>query len=198
MDPTSSAVAPEQAAPERATFWRRLGAYVIDTLVTVVLAAVGSRPLSGLFPHAVEQMLAMQMDKMSHAPNAAVAARMGSFAEMGVRFGIAAGLIMGVYMLIEGLYGRALGKLILGLRIATAEGRAAPVGQLLLRMLVKYAGAVVQLLWLFTGVVALSKVSQILGFVVLGGCLIALWPRRQALHDLVAKTAVYHASDVRD
>src|SRR5690348_16477413 len=152
MDPTLSAVAPEKAAPERATFWRRLGAYVIDVLCTIVLGAILSRPLSGLFPHAVEQMMATQMEKMSHSGNAAVAAKMGSFAEMGVRFGIAVGLITAVYMLVEGLYGPALGKLILGLRIASADGRAAPVGQLLQRMLVKFSGTVVQLLWLFTGV----------------------------------------------
>jgi uncharacterized RDD family membrane protein YckC len=198
MDPTASVAAPQAAAPERATFWRRLGAFLIDVLVALVPAALAARPLSGLFPHAVEQMLAAQMSRMSQSANPAMLAKVSSFAEMSVRFAIASAVIGAVYMLIEGLYGRAVGKLILGLRIAAPDGRAAPIGKLLLRMLIKYAGTVVQVAALFTGVAALSRVSQIVGLVVLGGCLLALWPRRQALHDLVAQTAVYHASDVRD
>jgi uncharacterized RDD family membrane protein YckC len=197
MDPTMSAVPSQAAAPERVTFWRRLGAFLIDMLVTLVLGAIGARPLSGLFPHAVEQMLATQMARMSSG-NPAVAVKMGPVMETFVRFSISAALVTAVYMLIEGLYGRALGKVILGIRIAGTDGRAAPIGKLLLRMLVKFSGTVVQVAGIVTGVVALSRVSQIVGLLVLGGCLLALWPKRQALHDLAAQTAVYHASDVRD
>src|SRR3954453_3782611 len=143
MDPTASVAAPLAAAPERATFWRRLGAFLIDTLVMLVPAAIGSRALSGLFPHAVEQLLAAQMSKMSPSGSPEMIAKMGSFAEMSVRFAIASALVGAVYMLIEGLYGRAVGKLILGLRIAAPDGRATPIGRLLLRMLIKFAGTIV-------------------------------------------------------
>jgi uncharacterized RDD family membrane protein YckC len=174
---------------ERVGFGSRLGAYVIDLVVIWGLAAVTSRALSGLFPHAVEMTLASRP-----VPPGSPAA--GPMMEMFVRWAIAGTVVTTAYFLLEGLLGRALGKLILGLRIAGDNARRAPVTRLLARGVVKTAGAWVKLLALSTGVTALSRGGDVVGLIILGGCLLALWPRRQALHDLIARTAVFHASDV--
>ena len=113
-----------------------------------------------------------------------------------IRVTIAITVMAFVYFLLEAVLGRAVGKLILGLRIAGEDARPASVPRLLLRTLIKTAASGIKLLALGTGAMALNRVGNLVGVVVVGGCLLVLWPRRQALHDLAARTAVFHASDV--
>jgi uncharacterized RDD family membrane protein YckC len=184
-------LAGQPAPAERVGFGPRLGAYLIDAVVTLGIAAVTARPLSGLFPHALDMVRTR-----AAITDPRMAERVGAFAETAARVAIAATIVTVVYFLAEGLLGRALGKLILGLRIAGVDGRPAPVGALLARMVVKNSGNWLKLVSLVTGVAVLDRGANLVGVVILGGCFLALWPRRQALHDLAAKTAVYHASDV--
>jgi uncharacterized RDD family membrane protein YckC len=192
MDPT--AAPPDPAAAERVGFGSRLGAYLIDHVVIWGLGALLARPVSSLFPHAVAAALAAAKEKAAKDPR--MAAQMSAFGETMARMTIAVILISAVYFLAEALWGRALGKLILGLRIATDDGRRATPGRLVVRMLVKNGGSVLKLVAMTTGATILSRGGDVLSVVVTAGCLLALWPRRQALHDLAANTAVYHGSDV--
>jgi uncharacterized RDD family membrane protein YckC len=193
MDPTTAPTDPAAAA-ERVGFGSRLGAYLIDHVVIWGLAALLARPLSSLFPHAVAAALAAATEKAAKDPR--MSAQMGAFGETMARMTIAAILVSAVYFLAEALWGRAIGKLLLGLRIATDDGKGATLGRLLVRMLVKNGGAVLKLVAMTTGATILSRGGDVLSVVVTGGCLLALWPRRQALHDLAANTAVFHGSDV--
>ena len=74
----------------------------------------------------------------------------------------------------EGLLGRALGKAILGLRIAATNARRAPLTSLLTRAAVKTANAWVNLLALATGIAALSSVARVLSAVLVLGCCLSL------------------------
>ncbi len=106
----------------------------------------------------------------------------------------------------EGLAGQSLGKKLLRIRINSADGSVARPTQLFLRVAVKYSPVLV--LILPTAVFALrfglrafrimrSPVVLVLaalaGLVVMAGCFLMLGPRRQALHDLFAKTTVHKA-----
>jgi uncharacterized RDD family membrane protein YckC len=190
MNPAAAAEAP--APPERSSFWRRLAAFVIDLVVVWVVAAAAMGPLSGLFPDALTDVLSQQRP----SPNPAVAEKMRAFLEVLARINVSATVVTPVYLLFEAMWGRALGKLILGMRIAGTDARPAPLGRLLARTAVKGSGNVLELLSFITGIHLLSRGANLVGLVVLGGCFMALWPRRQALHDLAGGTTVYPASDV--
>ena len=188
MEPTSAAAASSPSA-ERVGFGPRLGAYLIDQVVIWVVAALAARPLSGPFSRGVAQM-------MARGASASVSPTASHMIETVARVAIAGSVVSLAYFGIEGLSGRVLGKLVLGLRIARADARRAPLGSLLGRAGIKTGAAWMKLIALGTGSAGLSRASTVLGLVLVGGCLLALWPRRQALHDLVARTAVFHASDV--
>jgi|tagenome__1003787_1003787.scaffolds.fasta_scaffold20745619_2 uncharacterized RDD family membrane protein YckC len=183
------------AAPERVGFWPRLGAYLIDLLVIWAAAALLSRSISALFPRALATMMAERQAMLVTSGKPIPAAAL-SVADTMMRVAISAVVVSAVYWLTEGIFGRALGKLILGLRIGGDDGRAATGGRLVARMAIKNAGSLLGVLGFGTGAAVLSKGSQLAAWVVLAGCLLVFWPRRQALHDLAAHTAVFHNSDV--
>src|SRR5204863_8586379 len=132
MEPT---VAPSSAAaapgPERVGFGARLGASLIDVVVLCIVGAVASRPLSGPFSRAVAAGMARR------PPNVPGNALSPGMLETIIRVTIAITVVWFVYFLLEAFLGRAVGKLILGLRIASEDARPAPVPPLLLRTLIK-------------------------------------------------------------
>ena len=122
---------------------------------------------------------------------------------MGGLFGAIAGIIVAaylifvVYFLLEGLTGYTLGKLILGIRIANDDGTKAGVGKLLYRYLVKNSGYVLALVALFTGVHALATLGNVAGLIIFVGCFFTLGVKKQAFHDMIAKTAVYNKTAIK-
>jgi uncharacterized RDD family membrane protein YckC len=84
---------------------------------------------------------------------------------------------------LEGLFGRALGKLLLGLRIADVNGRAASIARLLARAAVKQSAGLLSLTSLVTGAFVLTQVGSILRYAIVIGFLFVLRAHRRALHD---------------
>lgn len=79
----------------------------------------------------------------------------------------------------------------MGIRIANDDGTAAGVGKLLFRYLVKNSSSVLKMLALFTTVQLLGMLGNLAGLVIFVGCFFTLGVKRQAIHDMIAKTAVY-------
>ena len=79
------------------------------------------------------------------------------------------------------------------IRIKAADGSDAGAGTLLTRAAIKYSHSLLSLLGLLTGIAILSKLGSLAGLVVFVGCFVVLGANRQALHDMLAKTAVYKA-----
>jgi uncharacterized RDD family membrane protein YckC len=100
----------------------------------------------------------------------------------------------------EALWAATPGKRLLGLRIGTADGQPAPRSRLVLRWALKNVATLLALLAVLLGIAlpapagAVAWLSNLGGLVMVGGCFAALGPRRQALHDLLARTAVYPAA----
>jgi uncharacterized RDD family membrane protein YckC len=106
------------------------------------------------------------------------------------------------------------GKMMLKLRIANDTGRRASTGQLLVRFATKCAPLILLTVWIAyfsvhvaaSNGLALNAVARATPFVLIAvglltivvgfGGLIALQTPRQALHDRLARTAVYRAADV--
>jgi uncharacterized RDD family membrane protein YckC len=102
-----------------------------------------------------------------------------------------------VYYLIEGLTGITLGKLILGIKVANQDGTAAPIGTLITRWAVKSSGNILTLLGAILSISILGTIGGLVGLVIFVGCFLVLGVKKQAIHDLVAKTAVFKKSDIK-
>src|SRR5206468_78491 len=83
------------------------------------------------------------------------------------------------------------GKMVLGLRIGGATGTAAPPQQLALRWALKYSAQLLTLIIILTHLWSLSILSTLASLAIFVGCFFALGEKKQALHDMIAGTAVF-------
>ena len=99
-----------------------------------------------------------------------------------------AGVIGLAYTLIEAFTGASPGKRVMGLQVARADGSAGDTSLFLLRWALKNSGSILQFL--------LPIVSTLASLVFFFGCFAALGEKCQALHDTIAKSAVYKKADI--
>jgi uncharacterized RDD family membrane protein YckC len=97
-----------------------------------------------------------------------------------------------LYTLIEAFYGASLGKMHLGLIIGHEDGREGDLSLYLTRWAIKNLAMVVKFVMLITGIVALKFSSELLGWIMFGGCFMIFMNEKQALHDKVVRSAVYN------
>jgi len=103
---------------------------------------------------------------------------------------------------VEAIWGATPGKRLLRLRIGTEAGARAPLHTYALRWAVKNAPALIGLLALFVSMNLprignwITLLSNLSGVVILAGCFIAYGSDHQALHDILAGTAVYRAKSL--
>ncbi len=172
---------------ERVGFGKRLGAFLLDCVIVWVLAWLLGGTIGGLLGGTLGSLAAPAMTDVDPAAAAATAGLVGAM--MGV---IAAAAVIGtVYFLVEGFTGFTLGKLLLGIRVGTAAGTRAPTSQLLMRYALKNINFLCTVLAALLGVSLLATIGNLLGLAIFVGCFFVLGASRQALHDMVAKTAVY-------
>lgn len=128
-----------------------------------------------------------------HTPAAAVSV---GFDDSGIVTGLMASVsvVGALYPAIEGVTGRSPGKFVLGYTIAAEDGARAGIGRLLARSAVKNLGRIASVLALAAGTG--FGVASFVNVVVAAGCLLALGEKRQALHDLLLRTAVFRTRDL--
>lgn len=187
----------------RAGFGIRLGALAIDGVIAAIFTAIITLILSPLELPTPDSLLEAQ-DTVDE-----LLSLFGLTGEEGMTItklmvsSTYAGAIGGVlYMLVEGLTGASIGKRILGLTVARADGTAGTQSLFLSRMFVKNSDRILQLIAILPLISilsgAISSAASTIGFVLFIGCFLALGRNRQALHDMVVKTAVFKTSDVRN
>ena len=84
------------------------------------------------------------------------------------------------FYVLEGFTGQTPGKMILGITVANMNGEKASIDKLLLRAFIKITGS-------FVGII---------GLIIFVGCFLVLGEKKQALHDIICKTAVYKKTDI--
>jgi uncharacterized RDD family membrane protein YckC len=174
----------------RIGFGKRLGAMVLDIILCGVLVGVLGGVVGGMLGLGAGSLAAGQGDAAAGAMSgAALGAMMGMIA--------AAAVIGCVYFLVEGFTGYTLGKLILGIRVANADGSQAPVSTLLARWALKNINFVLTVVALLTGVELIRMLGNVGGLVIFVGCFLVLGVSKQALHDRIVNTAVYPKNMVR-
>jgi len=177
---------------QRIGFGKRLGALVIDIVIIGVVSVLGGGVIGAVLG-AGAGAVAGAGDQNSQAAAALFGGIIGTI--LGIV--IASTVVCVVYYLIEGLSGYTLGKLALGIRIASADGTAAPMGQLMGRYAVKNIGSLLFVAAAITGVESLKTVGSIGGLVIFIGCFMVLGASKQALHDRIVGTAVFPKGAIR-
>jgi uncharacterized RDD family membrane protein YckC len=190
----------------RVGFGKRFAAWLIDHMLIGVVAAVlffavGERNLSffaALDGNGTEQLLSG--DEQADEDDEAAALSEALEEQLGVSLNalsIVSGiniLLFTLYSLLEVLMGATLGKRWLGIMIASSDGVAATGRTLALRWLWKngsYCATMVASVW-----AVLGTLGGLWSLLMMIGCLGVLGSSKQAFHDVLTATAVFHRVDV--
>lgn len=173
-----------QAQDYRVGFGRRLGAYLLDFLISSVIMGIGIS-FTG-----IDFSIFVGMD-LSNIANfqdeiEVITVKMASLS-------VIVGL---VYNSLEIFMAASLGKMILGIKIAEAQMHKADEKRLLVRFLLKNISTVFSLIFVVSSIGLFSTIGSFAGFVIFVGCFFVLGEKRQAFHDMAAGTAVYYKSDL--
>lgn len=106
--------------------------------------------------------------------------------------------ISACFILIEIFLATSPGKMLLSLQIGNQDGNLASTNQLLIRSAYKNLSTVLTVIFVATeiNVAPYTYLSGGIGFLMIVGCLFALSDKRQALQDIIAKTAVFKKSNL--
>lgn len=167
----------------RVGFPRRLGAYLIDYLIIVLLITIA------LF--ATGQMVEL-------VESAKDLARFNDETLQLVARGIVpvVGVITLVYFSSELFMGASLGKLLLGIRIGSDDRYPAMFPKLLARYIIKNIGVVTSMISYAFATLVFDLAGDFLQFIVYIGFLFTIASRRQSFHDMLSATAVYYAGEI--
>ncbi|MCX8051098.1 MAG: RDD family protein [Chlorobi bacterium] len=184
----------------RIGFGRRLVAILLDGIIIAIVSGILALSAGSAFEPLVEKHIAAQTEEMnaslSEMDEEQADMAMG-FAKTGIVWGFVATALALVYSLFEIFAAASPGKMMLGIKIANADGTAATTQTLTTRWLVKTGlSSLLSIAGMLTGTAMLTTLSQVIGLVVFLGCFLVLGSNRQALHDMIAKTAVYRREHV--
>lgn len=171
----------------RVGFGRRLGAYLIDILIAMIIIAIGYT-LTGAFG----EMFGQNYQELMGDPDAMAEYQAALLAKT-LPVQIITILLIGAF---EIFMAASPGKLALNMRIGNANRTKATLGTLFFRFTLKYGTIYFSILYWITSVNIWNWVGTFFGIIILIGCFFVLGEKRQALHDMIAKTAVYLSENV--
>ena len=166
----------------RIGFGPRLGAALLD-LVFIIVLTVPFMFLGGVSAALVSML---GLDAMFSSEDAEALALVGAGTGL-LASGAVAVLVGTAYTLIEAFTGASPGKRAMGLKVAHADGTQGNVQLYLLRWALKNSGSLL---------IFLPAIANLARLVFFFGCFATLGDKRQALHDMIAKSAVYKKADI--
>ena len=176
----------------RVGFGLRFGAAVIDFIIWTIISFIVMY-LTGFFESAME----LGRTISANLGNTALLTELTEeFAMDNMQTFLLLYALNLVYFFLEVLNGATPGKMILNIRIANADRTAGTYKNLLNRYLLKHSNTILNLLATVTFISILDLLSFIALIVIFIGCFFVLGDQRQALHDMLAKTAVYYNDQV--
>lgn len=173
----------------RIGFGPRLGAYVIDIVFVWILASLFSAMVPTILADAAQKQID---DTLSSNPMVA-SVYTGEMLKMllsVIRVALFVNLARLIYFSTEIFLGASVGKIILGLKIANADGGDASKGALLGRYLLKHISKVCAVFSMLCVPALFNFFGSLFGFVIFIGCFFAAGDRHQALHDMMCHTVV--------
>lgn len=184
----------------RVGFGPRLGAWLLDqvglwittTIIVFIVQAI-QLPQTAFMAESVKELLT-QLKAMG-LPRELLKDMMPYIVPM-----LYAGLLSPVlYWLIEALTGASPGKRILKLRIGREDGAPAESSVIMMRTIIKMSDRILKLIVLIpvSDIIArgVNSASSLVELVLIIGCLIVLSAKKQALHDMIARTAIFRTNE---
>lgn len=107
-------------------------------------------------------------------------------------------LIGFLYYSLEIFFAQSIGKMIIGIKIGNENRTKADLTQLLIRYFVKNADTVIGLIVVITSLKFLTSLQSFVTIIIFFGCFMVLARKRQALHDIPAKTAVFMKNALKE
>lgn len=101
-----------------------------------------------------------------------------------------------LYYSVEIFLGASLGKILLNIKIASQTRYEADMKTLLLRYSIKHINTILSIFAIITSLTFISSIGGIFGIIVFVGCFVVLGQNKMALHDYIAKTAVFYKDDI--
>ena len=182
---------------KRIGFGPRLGAFAIDIVFVWILAGILSRLSSAWM--AVQAQA--QIDELMASNPFIANLYTGDMLNMVLattRISLIVIFARLLYFSTEIFLGASVGKLLLGLKIANADGSDASVGVLVARYLLKHIGKVCTVLALLCIPAVFNLFGKLFGFAIFVGCFFAAGERHQALHDMICKTVVVRKNEIEE
>jgi uncharacterized RDD family membrane protein YckC len=164
---------------ERKGFGIRLGAYLIDIVIVIVVM--------GIIGVIVGAGFAVRMGGMGGGAEGLTPEQLHAI----MLAGIIGNLLALAYYSTDIFMAGTPGKKLLKLTIMSETGAPAPPAQLAMRFAIKYSSTIIGFLAAIPGLGFLSIIGGLAGLAVFIGCFMTLGVKRQALHDMIAKTAVF-------
>lgn len=166
----------------------QLGLYIITTFIVFIVQAL-QLPQTAFMAESIKEMLT-QIKTMG-VPRDVIKDIMPYIVPM-----IYAGLMSPiVYWTIEALSGASPGKRILRLHIRREDGAIAQPSVIMIRTIIKISDRILKLIALIPvpDIIArgVNSASSLVELVLVIGCLIVLSAKKQALHDMIARTAIF-------
>lgn len=180
---------------KRVGFGRRLGAKLLDSLVVIILGVLLFYSIGDTTHGELDRWLRISMVESGQDVESVGGATMDWLFSF-VKLGLIMSVVGTIVSVLELVVGASPGKMLVSIRIAHADGRAGTIALWAKRWVLVNVSSLLSLVGTLTGVAILSTVSSVLSIIFFFGCFMVLSPARQALHDVIAKTAVYFDEDV--
>jgi len=200
----------EDILQKRVGFGPRFGAYVIDVVFIIIIMVVMAFAF-GAMGGAVGADTGASVNYMNDMVGEDVyddafygwddpEAEAVAGGIMGMVMGALLGVVIGTlgYVLIEAFTGASLGKMILGLKAGTLDGKRGSTGLYMGRAALKYSSIFPMLIAVIipASMAVMNIISNILSLIVFIGCFFVFRQSKQSLHDQIAKTAIYYKKDL--
>jgi uncharacterized RDD family membrane protein YckC len=174
---------------DRVGFGRRLGAYLLDILLMITLGILLSLFTGEFFVNLFfrDQLVAIEttsalFDGMNFDYML--------FMTRVYQISAACSLITILWFVMEGIKGQSLGKMILKIQNTNTDGSEANSTKKWLRALLKYGSTILSV---FAGLISfpfIGTLGSIWSFVIFIGFFFVFGDKKQAIHDMIAKTIV--------
>jgi uncharacterized RDD family membrane protein YckC len=183
-------------APKRVGFGPRLAVMLIDAFFIMLLLPIVAYLLMSLGMTDFLYQKGIEALKADDAVIESLEKLMGDYFDLYLAIAATAASVAILYNFIEGFTGASPGKMILGLKIANQDGRAADVNVFMMRWLMKNFSAIFVVINLQLNSDIIQSIGSLFGFIIFVGCFFVLGEKKLALHDMLAKTAVYKTNEI--
>jgi uncharacterized RDD family membrane protein YckC len=171
----------------RIGFGRRFGATIIDSIFLALFLIVAAmvtgiaEEFMYLIPEDSAQMM-LTMDQM-----------MEFWIHRFLPLNLAVSII---YFSMEIIFGQTIGKMLLGIVIGTEDKRFASYKELFIRFSIKHIDFYFSLFLIFGSISTINNLSAVVQFIVFIGYFFVFGMKKQTLHDMISKTAIYYKDEL--